>query len=103
MPIDDPRVLVIRQQHLTRSNPQKQPKRLKTELLPLETITPELQTRNLMLSLKVVGRELSQVLPKASRFDAWLVDGKLRGAFEDGMDSVSAITVIGPLLKQLGY
>jgi hypothetical protein len=99
----DPRVRLIKQQCLMTQNPQKKPKRLKTEQLPLETIPRDSQTCTLLLTMKADGCGLAQLLSGASQFDTWLADGELRGAFEDGTDPESLATLVEPLLARAGH
>lgn len=101
--IDDPRARFIQQQRLTTANVRKNPKRLKTGQLPLETIPCDSETCALLLTMAADACSLAQLLTEASRFDTWLVDGELRGAFEDGTGPKDTARLVEPLLARLGY
>lgn len=95
---DDPRARLIKQQHLMMQNLQKH-RRLKTEQLPLETIPRDSQTCTLLLTM-TAGR-LSQLLPHASELDSWLVDGRLKSAFETGTGREDPAMLVEPLLARM--
>ncbi|KAH6636743.1 hypothetical protein F5144DRAFT_546815 [Chaetomium tenue] len=101
--IDDPRARLIQQQRLATASVRKKPKRLKTGQLPLETIPCDSETCALLLAMAVDASSLAQLLTEASRFDTWLVDGELRGAFEDGTEPKDTARLIEPLLARLAY
>ncbi|KAK4040511.1 hypothetical protein C8A01DRAFT_15608 [Parachaetomium inaequale] len=100
--MDDPRARLIKQQRLMKSNVQKKPKRLKTEQLPLETIPRDSETCALLLTVTADTGGLAQLLTGASRFDTWLVDGELRGAFKDGIGAHDTARLVEPLLARIG-
>ncbi len=99
---DDPRTRLIKQQRLIAQNSQKKPRRLKTEQLPLETIPRNFQTCALLLTLATGGFPLSQWFSNASQFDSWLVDGKLDGAFKEGIGAEERALLVEPLLTRIG-
>jgi hypothetical protein len=101
--IDDPRARLTQQQRLTAASVRKKPKRLKTGQLPLETIPCDAETCALLLTMAADARGLAQLLTEASRFDTWLVDGELRGAFEDETRPKDTARLMEPLLARLGY
>ncbi|KAH6854382.1 hypothetical protein B0I37DRAFT_28848 [Chaetomium sp. MPI-CAGE-AT-0009] len=101
--IDDPRARLIEQQRLITTSVQKKPKRLATARLPLETIPRDSETCALLLTVAADARSLAQLLTEASQFDTWLVDGELRGAFEDGAGPCDTARLMEPLLARLGY
>lgn len=78
----DPRAQLIRQQCFKTQYPHRKLRRVKTEELPLETTPRGFQTFALLLTLAVDSSELTQGLSSASRYDTYLIDGKLR----DGLD-----------------
>ncbi|KAK3299111.1 uncharacterized protein B0H64DRAFT_318308 [Chaetomium fimeti] len=101
--LDDPRVRLIEQQRLMTTSARKKPKRLTTGRLPLETIPRDSETCALSLTVAADARSLAQLLTEASQFDTWLVDGELRGAFDDGPGPKDTARLMEPLLAQLGY
>lgn len=102
MATGDPRAQLIKQQCLMTQNPQKKLKRLKTEQLPFEAIPRDSQTCTLSLTMKINECRLAQLFPGASQFDTWLADGKLRGAFKDGIHPESLAMLVKPLLTRTG-
>jgi hypothetical protein len=99
---DDPRTRLIKQQRLMTTSAQKKPKRLRTEQLPLETIPRDSETCALLLTVTADTGGLAQLLTGASRFDTWLVDGELRGAFKDGIGAHDTARLVEPLLARIG-
>jgi hypothetical protein len=79
----------------------KKPRRLKTEQLPLETIPRDSQTCTLLLTVAVDVRALAKLISDASHFDAWLVDGKLRGASKNGTGPEDTAALVEPLLARI--
>jgi hypothetical protein len=100
---EDPRVKLIRQQRSMTQNPQKKPRRLKTEQLPLETIPSDFQTRTLLLTMTVDACRMAQLYIGASQFDTYVVDGKLRDVFMGGAGSESNTVLVQSLLARVGY
>ena len=100
---EDPRVKLIRQQRSMMQNPQKKPRRLKTEKLPLETIPSGFQTRTLLLTMTVDACQMAQLYIGASQFDTYVVDGKLRDVFMGGAGSESNTVLVQSLLARVGY
>jgi hypothetical protein len=102
LPADDPRERLMEQQRLmAQQHAHKRPKRLKTEQLPLETIPRDSQTCPLLLIVAADVCALAKLISDASHFDAWLVDGKLRGAFKNGTDPEDTAALVEPLLARL--
>jgi len=99
LPADDPRAHLIKQQRLMTKSLQRRPRRLKTEQLPLETIPRDSQTCALLLTMSADG--LPQLFSNTSRFDTWLVDGKLKGAFEKGTGLEDTAVLVEPLLARM--
>jgi hypothetical protein len=99
---DDPRAQLIQQQRLITQNSQRRPKRLKTEQLPLETTPRDFQTCALLLIIATDRYRFSHLFSNASRVDTWLVDGKLKGAFEEGTCAEDAALLVEPLLTRIG-
>ncbi|KAK3906226.1 hypothetical protein C8A05DRAFT_12026 [Staphylotrichum tortipilum] len=100
---DDPRAHLIKQRQYMMDHPQRKPKRLKTEQLPLETIPREFQTRTLLLTVTATGGGLAQLLPSASQFDAWLIDGKLRDTIQDETRPDDTAILVNSLLSRIGH
>ncbi|KAL2263842.1 hypothetical protein VTK26DRAFT_4751 [Humicola hyalothermophila] len=98
---EDPRMRLIRQQRFIRQ--QKKPRRLKTEHLPLETIPSNFQTSALLLTMPADAYHLAQLLTGLSRFDTYLVDGNLRGAFTGGGSPEHYAALIEPLLRRVDH
>ncbi|GAB1311202.1 PMS1 protein 1 [Madurella fahalii] len=96
----DPREQLARQQCFMAENPQKKPRRLKTEQLPLETIPRDFQTFTLLLTIMVDFSELTQRLSGAARYDTYLVDGELRDGFGDGISPEDAARLAKSLLER---
>lgn len=92
----------MRHQRSVAHNPQRKAKRLKTEQLPLETIPCYFQTCALLLTLTADPCRLAHLLTSASEFDAYLVDGKLRGAFKGGAGPEETAMLVKPLLARIG-
>ncbi|KAK4239450.1 hypothetical protein C8A03DRAFT_14151 [Achaetomium macrosporum] len=101
--IDDARVQLIKQQRPGAENLQKKPRRMKTEQLPLETIPRDSQTCTLLITVTANMGRLAQLLTIASRCDTWLVDGKLRDAFEDGISPEDTAKLVEPLLARISH
>jgi hypothetical protein len=75
--------------------------RMKTEQLPLETIPHDSQTCILLITVTADVGRVAQLLTKVSRFDPWLVDGRLRGGFDRGAGGMSSFG-LAPLRGDLG-
>ncbi|KAL2137061.1 hypothetical protein VTI74DRAFT_9667 [Chaetomium olivicolor] len=103
LPIDNPRVQFIKGQQLMTQNPQKKPKSLRTEQLPLEAIPCDSQTHNLLLKLPADASKLAQLFGGAVQFDTWLLDGRLKGAFKGGISAEDAARLVEPLLARVGH
>ena len=101
LPAEDPRVRLMRQQRSITQ--QKKPKRLKTEHLPLEVIPSGFQTRALLLTLAADSSRLAQIVPGVSRFDTYLVDGELRGAFKGGSGPEISTSFVESFLAKMGH
>ncbi|KAK4155369.1 hypothetical protein C8A00DRAFT_13604 [Chaetomidium leptoderma] len=99
---DDPRARLIKQQRLMAQKTKKKPRRLKTEQLPLETTPLNSETCTLLLTMTADACGLAHQLSDASRFDTWLVDGKLRGAFKNGASPEDTAMLVKPLLARIG-
>ncbi len=99
---DDPRAHLIKQRQLMMVHPQRKPKRIKTEQLPLETIPRSFQTRTLLLTVSATRGGLAQLFPAASQFDTWLVDGKLRDAIQDAAGPDDTASLVNSLLSRFG-
>lgn len=89
-------------QHLGMHVIEKGNKRLEVDQLPLETIPQCQETCTLSLTVKVDARSLAQLAAVASQYDAWLVDGELRGAFQHGGISQDVTGLIDNLLARIG-
>ncbi len=98
---DDPRSRLIEQQRLSTHNSQNKPKRLKTEQLPLETIPRDSQTCTLLLTMAASGYDLPRLYLNASRFDTWLVDGRVKGAFMEGTGPEDVAVLVETLLSRV--
>lgn len=98
---DDPRTRLIKQQRLMTHNSQNRPKRLKTEQLPLETIPHDSRTCTLLLTVAASGCDLPRLFLNAARFDTWLVDGKLKGAFMEGTGPEDVAVLVETLLARI--
>jgi hypothetical protein len=97
----DARVQLIKQQRLGTLNPQKKPRRIKTEQLPLETIPHDSETCTLLMTITADVGRVAQLLTKVYRFDPWLLDGRLRGGFEDLTSPEDMAKLVEPLLAQI--
>ena len=100
---DDPRTRLIKQQRLMAHNSQNRPKRLKTEQLPLETIPRDSRTCTLLLTVAASGCDLPRLFLNASRFDTWLVDGKVKGAFMEGTGPEDVAVLVETLLARIRH
>jgi len=89
----DSRAYLMRRQRSIARNPQKSLKRLKTELLPLETTSSEFETRNLALIVSSEPHNLVRHLVAASRFDSYMIKGELGDGLSELASSKEAICV----------
>lgn len=80
----------------------RRPKRVKTELLPLETIPPGSQTCVLVLTLETGNHNLTRMLSELLRFDLWVADGRLKVGLGEDIDPENAAMLVQPLLAQVG-
>ncbi|KAL2020174.1 hypothetical protein VTK56DRAFT_8698 [Thermocarpiscus australiensis] len=103
LPIEAPRVHLIRRNRSVTHNPLKKPKRLRTDQLPLETIPRGSETHTLVLAVTLNCCRVARLLNGASRFDSYLVDGELSAAFRDGTISVDTVLVVKSFLARIGY
>jgi len=84
-------------------HPQRKPRRLKTEQLPLETIPRGLQTCTLLLTVTATRGDLAQLFPSASQFDTWLLNGKLRDAIQGETGPDDTAILVNSLLSRIDY
>ncbi|KAK3330296.1 hypothetical protein B0H66DRAFT_468239 [Apodospora peruviana] len=77
LPTEDSRAYLIKRQRYISNNPMKRARRLKTDLLPLETTPRGFETQTLVLTTTIDPLALMQWMTKAARFDAYLADGDL--------------------------
>ncbi|KAL2141579.1 hypothetical protein VTI28DRAFT_2181 [Corynascus sepedonium] len=99
---DITRMRVTERQPLMTNETSEKPKRLETEQLPLETISPDYETYTLLLTVTVDVPGLAQLFAEVSQFDSWLLHGELRGAFEDGSAYQATARLVEGLLARIG-
>jgi hypothetical protein len=103
IPTDDPRAHLIKERQHMMEHPQRKPRRLKTEQLPLETIPRGLQTCTLLLTVTATRGDLAQLFPSASQFDTWLLNGKLRDAIQGETGPDDTAILVNSLLSRIDY
>lgn len=80
---EDARAYLIRRQRSIVEHPERKFRRVRTELLPLETISHELETQRLALTLAVNLQNISkQLLNYPTLFEACLVGGRPKSSLE---------------------
>ncbi|KAK3695198.1 hypothetical protein B0T22DRAFT_368800 [Podospora appendiculata] len=100
---DSRRYLIRRQRSMVRDS-RKKLRRLRTDLLPLETIPRGFETYTLMLTMEADSCHLVKQLVDVSRFDKYLKDGQLPSGLESSAEGEAAALEarVRALLSQIG-
>ncbi|KAK3362841.1 hypothetical protein B0T25DRAFT_19871 [Lasiosphaeria hispida] len=102
LPTEDSRAYLIKRQRSIAQHPQKRFRRLRTNMLPLETIFPEFKTTTLVLAMQIESHSIRRKIERARPFDTYLIDGELGVGLEGELDLGLEYKVMA-LLSSIGY
>ncbi|KAK0730583.1 hypothetical protein B0H67DRAFT_40735 [Lasiosphaeris hirsuta] len=99
---EDSRAYLIKRQRSIAKHPQRKFRRLRMNMLPLETIFTGSETTTLVLVVHIESRSIHEQIERAARFDTYLIDGELGSGLQNGVNFELEGKVMA-LLSSIGY